>query len=303
MKKKYIYIALSVVLLAIILVFVVNVRVGATIYYNVEATPKAYIYESEVEDFLIKAQNTYEEIYVNYKISYDQGDELTGSVLYCHYTWSGGELQHVKITTDQAGNNIVQYWQNVGAMGRLYYNGNYLNTAPGELQDYTLFLSVDDENARQSNLFYFYFISGIYYQNGVADGYANGYVEGEAAGVSAVQANPHNFSLYNSQDLTNARDIGFNQGKQAGINLVVQNPSDYHLYTEAEYNAAIQDAYDRGTNAVGLNNWIIALLNTIAAFLNIKVGNVSIGAIALIPLSISLVWFIIRQFRGGGGGD
>lgn len=47
-------------------------------------------------------------------------------------------------------------------------------------------------------------------------------------------------------------------------------------------------------------NWITAIFRTFQAFFDIKFGSVSIGAIIIIPVAITIVWFIMRLFRGGG---
>lgn len=300
--KKWIYISLSALIAVLAGVLLANVSVGAKLYYNVEAIPKAYIRESDLSSFLIPSNTeTYEEIYVNYVISYDDGDEISGDTLYCFYRWQSGDLKYVKITTNSGGTNIVQYWQDIGAMGRLYYNGTYLNTAAGELQDYTMFLAIDDENARQNRLFYFYFFEDIAYQDGYDSGLQVGYNNGTAAGIAAVQAAPSNYGLYSQNEYNAAYQVGYSAGHSAGIIQGVLDvqaaPSDYNLYTQAQYDQAYQD----GMNAVNIPSFIRSLLAGIAAFLNIKIGSVSIGAILLIPFSISMVWFVIRQFRGGGG--
>lgn len=48
-------------------------------------------------------------------------------------------------------------------------------------------------------------------------------------------------------------------------------------------------------------SWITGIFEAFGDFFSIRLGPVSIGAIILMPVSISIVWFIIRMFRGGGG--
>jgi len=69
------------------------------------------------------------------------------------------------------------------------------------------------------------------------------------------------------------------------------------------YKTGYTNGYITATNQGITSNWFTGLFDGISGFLNIHFGPVSIGQIILIPLSITIVWFIIRQFRGGGGGD
>lgn len=47
--------------------------------------------------------------------------------------------------------------------------------------------------------------------------------------------------------------------------------------------------------------WFTGLFNGFQGFLNIEIMNgLTIGTLILIPFAITFVWFIIRQFRGGG---
>lgn len=50
-----------------------------------------------------------------------------------------------------------------------------------------------------------------------------------------------------------------------------------------------------------VSGFIPPILSAVQAFLDIRFGSVTLGAIFLVPFSITFVWFIIRQFRGGGG--
>lgn len=89
------------------------------------------------------------------------------------------------------------------------------------------------------------------------------------------------------------------------INLYVTNIT---AITENFYNSG----YNTGVNVgagVDLNDYVLKdevsgfippILDAVQAFLNISFGGVTLGAIFLIPFSISFVWFIVKQFRGGG---
>lgn len=48
------------------------------------------------------------------------------------------------------------------------------------------------------------------------------------------------------------------------------------------------------------SGWIISIFTSFAAFLSIQIGDVTIGAILLIPLILSIVFVILKLFRGGG---
>lgn len=60
-----------------------------------------------------------------------------------------------------------------------------------------------------------------------------------------------------------------------------------------------KEDYIEKDNALG---WIFSLFDAFTEFFAIKLGPVSIGAIVIVPLAISLVWFILRMLRGGGAG-
>ncbi len=90
---------------------------------------------------------------------------------------------------------------------------------------------------------------------------------------------------------------------------------NYYFYNSSNFNR-LQQSYTNGYNAgftagssidpndyVPVSNVVAVVqvvINAIQAFLDIKIGTVSLGAIVLIPFSISVAWFIIKQFRGGG---
>lgn len=70
-------------------------------------------------------------------------------------------------------------------------------------------------------------------------------------------------------------------------------------YNQGYYNGSgiNKDDYIEKDNALG---WVFALFDAFSAFFALKLGPVSIGAIVIVPLAISLVWFILRMLRGGG---
>lgn len=79
---------------------------------------------------------------------------------------------------------------------------------------------------------------------------------------------------------------------------------DYYYnqgYDQGFYNGSgiNENDYIEKDNALG---WLFALFDAFTAFFALKLGPVSIGAIVIVPLAISLVWFILRMLRGGGAG-
>lgn len=85
----------------------------------------------------------------------------------------------------------------------------------------------------------------------------------------------------------------YTQGYEAGYTLGYENG----------YKNGYHDSYLKVVNGGITSSWFTGLFDGVQGFLDIRFGQISIGAIILIPLSITIVWFIIRQFRGGGGGD
>ena len=311
-KKLYKILSLSAsgVLIVVLCLVFFTARVSAKIYYNEQATPRAIIYEGDIEGFLPPTTiPDYEEINVNYKISYDSGEEQTGTRIYFHYVWSGGDLSYVKITTDATGNNIFEYWERPtgGSMGRLFFNGSKITISSyGKLQDYILFLSVDTESIRQNKLFYFFFFEDVYYKNGYDDGYDYGYDDGyddgedygfergEIWGKNEILESPNDYDLYTAQQLREAEL----EGQAEGIADVKRFPNEYGLFSEADLERAKAEA--RQETEADLTGFVGGILGAIQGFFNIQLGSVKLGAIILIPFSISIVWFIIKQFRGGG---
>lgn len=142
---------------------------------------------------------------------------------------------------------------------------------------------------------------------------------GETATISV-----QNVKIYNSQ---------YSVGDKISLNSSVflwANATNYELAgTAAQINAIniqrltqlwnynrpiiLKTIWNNGRNTgagVDLNDYVLKdnvsgfippVLAAVQAFLDIRFGSVTLGAIFLIPFSITFVWFIIRQFRGGGG--
>lgn len=80
--------------------------------------------------------------------------------------------------------------------------------------------------------------------------------------------------------------INYNKGYNTGYDIGFDDGSNINLEDYVEKNNVM--------------SWITGFISTLGGFFAIKFGSVSLGAIVLIPVAISLVWFILRLFRGGG---
>lgn len=90
-------------------------------------------------------------------------------------------------------------------------------------------------------------------------------------------------------DYSSTYTAGFNSGYNMGY---------YDIYGDVYHLGWQQGTQD---TPVISTQWFTALFSGIQGFLDIQIGAMSIGSIVLIPFAITVVWFIIRQFRGGGG--
>lgn len=69
---------------------------------------------------------------------------------------------------------------------------------------------------------------------------------------------------------------------------------------DAIYQAGFSDGFANAE--LGTANWFITSFKAVDAFLSIHIfPNITFGVLLGIPFVISLAWFIIRMFRGGGG--
>lgn len=113
-----------------------------------------------------------------------------------------------------------------------------------------------------------------------------------------------------SQSINAIEGVAYQEGYDSGISSAVQdvlaNPSQYGLYSSAQYTAYGLQQYNNGL-AIGretpykTGDWFMTIFRSIGDVLAIEIfPGLSIGLIVMIPLSISLAWFIIRTLRGGG---
>lgn len=140
------------------------------------------------------------------------------------------------------------------------------------------------------------------YDEGYADGRVDGYDEGYALGETAGYNDGLDIGYYNGYEVghydgyTEGDAAGYSRGLDEGYDIGLDEGIQLSGYKEA-YEAGIAKAENTATT------WFKGIFNGLQGFLNIEIMGISIGTIILIPVAISFVWFIIRQFRGGGGGD
>ena len=88
--------------------------------------------------------------------------------------------------------------------------------------------------------------------------------------------------------MTEGAEAGFAEGQRIG-------------YADG-YADGTADGYNEGLSAQIDTTWLTGLFNSVDAFLNIHIfPNITFGVLLGIPFVISVAWFIIRMFRGGGG--
>ena len=87
---------------------------------------------------------------------------------------------------------------------------------------------------------------------------------------------------------------GYTSGEQAGAAPYQPGAAGYQEIYEAGRQAGIAEN-------IGTVNWFVSAFQAVDAMLNIRIfPNITIGYLVGIPFVISVVWFIIRMFRGGG---
>lgn len=100
-------------------------------------------------------------------------------------------------------------------------------------------------------------------------------------------------------------DLGFDRGIIQGAMPYQEGASGYMEIYNKGYDLGYIDGHTAGINEeIGTETWFISAFSAVDAFLNIRIfPNITFGVLLGIPFIISVVWFIIRMFRGGGGGD
>ena len=88
---------------------------------------------------------------------------------------------------------------------------------------------------------------------------------------------------------------GFTSGEQYGAAQYQQGQPGYDAIFQAGRQAGLNEN-------IGTQTWFMKIFQGVDAFLNIRIfPNITFGVLLGIPFIISVVWFIIRSFRGGGG--
>lgn len=88
---------------------------------------------------------------------------------------------------------------------------------------------------------------------------------------------------------------GYTTGSEANVGY-------YNGYSQGYYEGIEVGKNIQATSQLTSTGWISSIFEGISAFLNIQIlPNVTIGMIVGIPFIITLAYFVIRAFRGGGG--
>lgn len=227
-------------------------------------------------------------------------------------------------STDFDIDEIISYYDGENYIAEFYITFENFNDNPAyfyiNIYMSDIYLDVqggDIETDIDINFMNYYSYAKIYdgaynyaYDLGLDAGYDDGYAEGRDDGYA------EGYTLGETAGYNDGLDIGYYNGYEVG---------HYDGYTEGEaygYTTGLDEGYwyglDEGLNLSGYKEayekgiakaentattWFKGIFNGLQGFLNIEIMGISIGAIILIPVAISFVWFIIRQFRGGGGGD
>ena len=126
----------------------------------------------------------------------------------------------------------------------------------------------------------------------------------------------YNFSVQNYMliDLTQMYGEGYEPTLAVCEQIFVNNYYEHTLSSPVDIgyftgfyegkNEGIQQGINIGeTNQINMN-WIQSIFQAMQGFFNIQIfPHVTLGIIVGIPFIISLAWFVIKMFRGGGGGE
>lgn len=177
------------------------------------------------------------------------------------FYWKGKKVDRIEFFTFNYDN---QTWYTFTYQPKENQSQGQFEVRYDEIQD-TVGINITLNNVENGTII----TTPTYY----TDIYLNGYDVGYAEGTLEQQEKSY--------------DLGYDDGKNYGYNI--------------GYNAGIGVDLNNYVEKNDITGWMLALIDGMSAFLSIKFGPVTLGAIILIPFSITLVWFIIRLFRGGGG--
>ena len=253
---------------------------------NVEISPEASIFYNgstnyscvgTVQEGMLEDSITYEDDEINYsERMFEMSFILNGDDFAPNYYGFINIYFEVYILLDYQGATSFMYDDDVwfiswDMFNSIYTRGESAGDTTGFNRGYSVGYQAGAEAGYNDgyNLGYGDGLDVGYY-NGYETGHYDGYVEGEAYGY------------------TTGLDAGYWVGLDEGLNV-----------------SGYKEAYDKGVKYTEntASTWFKGVFKGIQGFLDIRIMNVSLGAIILVPFAISFVWFIIRQFRGGGGGD
>lgn len=252
---------------------------------NVEISPQASLYHNTynyscvgtVQEGMLDDNITYEDDEINYyERNFEMSFIINGDDFAPLYYGFINIYFEVMIILDYQGATAYTYDNDVwfiswDMFNNIYTRGEIAGDATGFSRGYSVGYQAGSEAGYTDgyNLGYGEGLDVGYY-NGYETGHYDGYTEGEAYGY------------------TTGLDEGYWVGLDEGLKV-----------------SGYKEAYDKGVQYTEntASTWFKGIFKGIQGFLDIRIMNVSIGAIILVPFAITFVWFIIRQFRGGGGGD
>lgn len=100
-----------------------------------------------------------------------------------------------------------------------------------------------------------------------------------------------------------ARTQGYQQAQDyyTGIYYAPGGTGYNTIYSTGDANGYAR-GFSAGQNTQINTNWLVGMWQAVDAFFSIRLFNdITFGWLFGVPFAISVVWFIIRQFRGGGG--
>lgn len=203
------------------------------------------------------------------------GTDFDYTYLFINYSISG-----IYLDSDSISQNQITDSDNITCLGAYYYN---------DIFNRGYYIGLDE--AYQPA-----------YDEGYADGHEDGYDEGYALGETAGYNDGLDIGYYNGYEV--GHYDGYTEGEAYGYTTGLDEGYWYGL-DEGLNLSGYKEAYEKGIAKAEntATTWFKGIFNGLQGFLNIEIMGISIGTIILIPVAISFVWFIIRQFRGGGGGD
>lgn len=108
------------------------------------------------------------------------------------------------------------------------------------------------------------------------------------------------FSQVMSVTIETGGESFYLEGLEDGKNEVINNPNRYNLYNRQDYldygENEKQEGYQMGKDEMlSSTNWFVAIFTALSSIFNIAIfGNITLGAIVLIPFAVTFVWFIIK---------